>query len=73
MRFEAAVEELESIIGRIESGDLELEESMALHRRGQELLKACRARLESAEQDLQTMALDDDALSEAEPGTSDPG
>ena len=58
LSFEAAVEELESIISRIESGDLELEESMTLHRRGQVLLKTCRTRLETAEQELKTIGLD---------------
>ncbi|MEE2908193.1 MAG: exodeoxyribonuclease VII small subunit [Planctomycetota bacterium] len=71
IRFEAAVEELESIIGRIESGELELEESMTLHRRGQALLKVCRERLETAEQELQTVSLDDKALAGDDPGSDD--
>ena len=58
LSFEGAVEELETIISRIESGDLELEESMTLHRRGQVLLKACRNRLKTAEQELKTIGLD---------------
>ena len=71
MRFEAAVEELELIISRVESGDLALEESMTLHRRGQVLLKACRERLASAEQELRTITLEDASLSPDE--SNDPG
>ena len=69
MRFEAAVEELESIINRIESGELELEESMTLHRRGQALLKVCRSRLESAEQELKTVSLEDESLAGGDSST----
>ena len=70
MRFESAVEELESIVGSIEAGDLGLEESMALHRRGQALLKICRKRLEAAEQEIKNVSLDDDSLAD---GNSDSG
>lgn len=66
MRFESAVEQLESIVSTIEAGDLGLEESMTLHRRGQILLKICRQRLQAAEQEIKNVSLDDDSLSEGE-------
>jgi exodeoxyribonuclease VII small subunit len=48
--FEAAQEELEGLIARIESGEAGLEESMAAYERGLALLKHCRGILEQAEQ-----------------------
>ena len=63
--FEAAIEELESIVTRIESGTLDLDASLALHRRGQALLKTCRHRLDAAEQELKTIGLGDLPAAEA--------
>ena len=71
LRFEAAVEELESIITRIESGELELDESMSLHKRGQSLLKICRERLEAAEQELKTVSLEDKVLAGEDPDSDE--
>lgn len=56
MSFEAATEELEALIERIESGEIGLEESLAERRRGDALIKRCRAVLEAAEQELETLA-----------------
>ena len=50
MRYEAALQELESIIQRIEEGEVELEESLQAYRRGDWLLRRCRALLDAAEQ-----------------------
>ena len=52
MSFEQAVEELESIIERIEQGQIGLEESLAQRRRGDALIKRCRSVLDAAEQEL---------------------
>ncbi|MAT81843.1 MAG: exodeoxyribonuclease VII small subunit [Phycisphaerae bacterium] len=71
VRFEAAVDELESIITRIESGELELDESMSLHKRGQVLLRICRERLEAAEQELKTVSLDDEVLAGEDPDSDE--
>lgn len=48
--FEAAQLELESLIERIEGGDVGLEESMAAYERGLALLNHCKAILDKAEQ-----------------------
>jgi exodeoxyribonuclease VII small subunit len=48
-RFEAALNELEQIVGRLERGELKLEESLQLFERGVELTKACRKSLDGAE------------------------
>lgn len=46
--FEEALAELEQIVERLETGDLTLEESLALFERGQKLARLCNQRLESA-------------------------
>lgn len=48
MNFEEALSELEQIVGRLESGDLSLEESLALFERGQALAAHCNSRLQAA-------------------------
>ena len=48
-RFEAALNELEQIVGKLERGDLKLEESLKLFERGVALTKQCRKSLETAE------------------------
>ncbi len=48
--FEQAIEQLEAIIDRIESGEIGLERSIAEYERGVALIRRCRQVLESAEQ-----------------------
>lgn len=47
--YEQAYSELQEIVAKLESGDLPLEESLALYERGQVLAKTCAALLEKAE------------------------
>ena len=58
--YEAALEELEQLVARIESGQLPLEELLAGYQRGADLLKFCRDRLEVVEN--QIKVLDQGAL-----------
>lgn len=60
LSFERAVEELESIIDRIEQGEIGLEESLKQRKRGDELIKRCRTVLDAAEQELETAAEEKD-------------
>lgn len=60
MSFEQAVAELESIIDRIEQGDMGLEESLAARRRGEALVRRCRSVLEHAEQEITRLDADAD-------------
>ncbi len=53
--FEQKLERLRSIVTRLESGDLPLEEGVALYREGLELTKACGAQLESARHDVKVL------------------
>ena len=49
MRFEEAFQELAALVGKLEAGDLELEESLGLFERGQALSERCSQLLEEAE------------------------
>ena len=47
--FEAALLRLQAIVGRLEEGELPLDESLALYEEGVQRLGECRKRLEEAE------------------------
>jgi exodeoxyribonuclease VII small subunit len=53
--FEAALEELETIVRTMEAGQLPLEASLAAYQRGIELLKHCQDALAAAEQKIQIL------------------
>ena len=48
LTFEAALEELEATVNRLEKGELALEEALALFERGQTLVAYCNRQLEDA-------------------------
>jgi exodeoxyribonuclease VII small subunit len=54
-RFEASLEELETIVQRMESGDQSLEESLKDFERGVTLTKACQTMLKNAEQKVEKL------------------
>ncbi len=60
LNYEEAVRELESIIERLEKGEVDLEESLAEYRRGATLLRRCRSILDVAEQEVQKLAAEDE-------------
>lgn len=66
--YEEAVEKLQELVESIERGDVGLEESLKLYRRGEMLLRHCRALLDKAELTVQQMS-----LGEAEGGDEDEG
>ena len=47
--FEQAIEELETIINRLEEGDVPLDETIELYEKGSELKDFCEKKLQSAE------------------------
>jgi exodeoxyribonuclease VII small subunit len=53
--FEAAIAELESIVKKLEEGDLALEQSLELYERGVQLSRFCHARLEAAERRIEIL------------------
>lgn len=58
MSFEAAMAELEQVVGRLERGDVALDESIRLYERGAELKKHCESRLRDAEEKVAAITLD---------------
>ncbi len=55
LTFEDALDELEKLVGRMDGGDLSLEQSLASHKRGLELARFCQQRLESAQQQVRVL------------------
>jgi len=53
--FEAALAELDTVVKRLEEGDLSLEQSLALYERGVQLSRFCHARLEEAERRIEIL------------------
>ena len=56
--FEKAVAELESIVQRLERGDVALDESIAIYERGEALKKHCEKLLAAAENRIEKIRLD---------------
>ena len=53
--FEQAIQELEKLVEKLESGDCTLEESLQLYERGVELQRNCQKQLDQAEQKIQIL------------------
>lgn len=60
MTFERALKELESIVGRLERGDVELEESIAIYERGEALRDHCDRLLKQAEAKVEKLTIGPD-------------
>jgi exodeoxyribonuclease VII small subunit len=56
--FEQAMEQLEMITDQIESGEMELAESLAQYERGIKLIKRCRTILDTAEKKIAELGSD---------------
>ncbi len=57
MTFERALKELEHIVGRLERGDVELEESITIYERGEALKDHCDRLLKQAEAKVEKLTL----------------
>lgn len=51
--YEAALQELEQLVGQLDAGQLPLDQLLARYQRGAELLAFCRERLQTVEQQIQ--------------------
>jgi exodeoxyribonuclease VII small subunit len=58
LSFEDALKELERIVGRLESGDATLDESIRLYERGDKLRARCAERLDAAQARIEAIRLD---------------
>jgi exodeoxyribonuclease VII small subunit len=67
MSFEAALSELEDIVSRLEQGEVDLEDSIALYERGTALKQHCEKKLKGAETRLEKIVLGGDGARGAEP------
>ena len=57
LSFEKALQELEMIVGRLERGDVELEDSIAIYERGEVLRKHCDSLLKQAEAKVEKLTI----------------
>jgi exodeoxyribonuclease VII small subunit len=70
--FEQSLAELEDIVGKLESGDLPLEDSLELFEKGIKLSRECRSRLTNAERRIEILMKEADgtfAAKEIDPET----
>jgi exodeoxyribonuclease VII small subunit len=58
LTFERAIEELETIVKRLEEGKVPLEESVAIYERGEALKRRCEHLLRQAEARVEKITLD---------------
>ncbi len=65
MTFERALKELESIVSRLERGDVELEESISIYERGEALREHCDRLLRQAEAKVEKLAIGSDGTPRA--------
>jgi len=56
LSFETAFAQLEEIVGKLEAGDLPLDDALALFEQGQKLAAFCGAKLDEAELIVQKLA-----------------
>ncbi|MDX1949725.1 MAG: exodeoxyribonuclease VII small subunit [Rickettsiales bacterium] len=67
LSFEKAIIELENITRKLESGNLELEESIKLYEKGTELVKICEKRLSDAKLKVDQIVKDEAGNKKLEP------
>ena len=53
--YEAALDELETLVAKLESGQLPLDQLLMGYQRGAELLKFCRGKLEAVETQIKVL------------------
>lgn len=71
MSFEAALKALDEIVARLESGRVDLEESIALYGRGALLKRHCEAKLKAAEEKIEKIVIGADGQAATQPFKAD--
>jgi exodeoxyribonuclease VII small subunit len=61
--FETAMERLESIVGRLENGDVPLEQAIELFQQGMQLSHLCSKKLEQVEKKIEMLVDDNGSFS----------
>lgn len=59
MKFEEALDRLESIINNLQDGDMSLDESLGAFQEGVGLVRACQSKLDSAEAKINMLIKDE--------------
>ncbi|HEY2445799.1 MAG TPA: exodeoxyribonuclease VII small subunit [Rhizomicrobium sp.] len=67
MSFELALKELETIVARLEQGEVDLEDSISLYERGQALKAHCEKKLRAAESRLEKVVAGAKGVERVEP------
>tara|TARA_R110002124_G_scaffold1249_1_gene6919 strand:+ start:76 stop:336 length:261 start_codon:yes stop_codon:yes gene_type:complete len=65
LNFEDALKRLEDIVRKLESGDVPLDQSIALYSEGEKLRGLCQKRLEAAQAKIEKITLDRDGKPKA--------
>ncbi len=65
--FEDQLKEIETIVERLERGDVSLEESLKLFEKGVQLARSCQKALQEAEQKVQILTRGEDGSMRLEP------
>ena len=55
LTYEAALQELEALVAKVESGQLPLDDLLSNYQRGAVLLKVCRDKLQAVEQQIKVL------------------
>lgn len=71
LSFEQALAELESIVQQLESGEVELEKSIAIYERGAALRAHCEGKLKNAELKVERIVRGEDGEPAVEPAGLD--
>ncbi len=61
LSFEEAIKELTGIVGKIEQGEISLQDSLQQYERGMALIKQCRTILQQAEKRIEKISQDKEA------------
>jgi exodeoxyribonuclease VII small subunit len=72
LKFEDCLARLEQIVGRLEAGNLPLEESLTIFEEGVGLARTCSRYLEEAEKRIEVLAKDDTGAVNARPFAWEP-
>ena len=66
LSFEDAIRELTDIVGKIEQGEIPLQDSLEQYEKGMSLIKRCRAILQEAEKRIEKISKEDPEAEEKE-------
>jgi len=67
LSFEEAIKELTGIVGKIEQGQIPLQDSLEQYEKGMSLIKHCRAILQKAEKRIEKISKEEDPEQNTEP------